>query len=575
MPDLLVRTLLGPFILLSLLPLFLGSTATVSSQAPTFGIRPQAVGKGYFEYTLAPGERVQDVLVANNPNDEPLSLNIWIARGRTMAAGGISFPVDTSGPAQWITFPYTETVTVPPTTTLSLPFEVAVPQGTPPGEYIAGFLAKAHYVPADTPPAEGSTGGQGGFEVIVISQVGVAVVITVPEANRCEATISSLSSSSHEARWQLGIAMQNTGNVHFRGSGEVIARLPNNTEPLAQAPFEVHYFIPGDTIDYPLSLASQPPDGEYEVEVNLLTDCGFATTFRQLVNGDQPAAKIDLVKTVGVQADACADTTTLTVSPGETVYYCYTITNTGNITLTDHLLLDDRLGTILTDTVSGLAPGQSLSTLQLGETISTEVVITTTNIATWTANTVEPDLSATDIATATVGLGEPNLALHVIDRFTPSPSDLGTVGGQMNYTITVHNSGTAILKNVKIAFVVPQHTLFTTNTLPMQSASVVPAAAQAWDCPDGAPADTTCTFTIALLSPGEAVLVSVALQIIEELGEALTLEFSAAAEGTPLMPAPAVHVVVTSPGGTQDHYSTYLPAMRSTKSFLPFQTESD
>ena len=280
-----IRTLLRPCIVLATILFFLGNAAIASAQAPNFGIRPQEAGKGYFEYTIAAGETVQDVLVANNPNDAPLSLNIWTARGVTMAAGGITFAEDSSGPAQWITLSDAGIVEIPAQTTLNLPFEVAVPAGTPPGEYVAGFLARPEELPAATPlAAEGATGNESSFEVKVVSQVGVTVIITVPWANQCEAAISSLTSTSDKGRWQFAIGMQNTGNMHFNSTGEVIARPVGGGEPIAQKSFEVGYFIPGDTIEYPLFLEPYPTTGDYEIEVNLLTNCGFETVFTQPVS---------------------------------------------------------------------------------------------------------------------------------------------------------------------------------------------------------------------------------------------------------------------------------------------------
>ena len=43
---------------------------------------------------------------------------------------------------------------------------------------------------------------------------------------------------------------------------------------------------------------------------------------------------IVLTKTVGTTPGVCAATTEITVDPMTEVYYCYTVQNTGNITLT-------------------------------------------------------------------------------------------------------------------------------------------------------------------------------------------------------------------------------------------------
>ncbi|MEZ4645792.1 MAG: hypothetical protein R3E31_24235 [Chloroflexota bacterium] len=59
----------------------------------------------------------------------------------------------------------------------------------------------------------------------------------------------------------------------------------------------------------------------------------------------------------------CATTDTIEVEAGTVVYYCYTVTNTGNVTLSFHDLEDDVLGTILDGYAYDLAPGASVDTV--------------------------------------------------------------------------------------------------------------------------------------------------------------------------------------------------------------------
>ncbi|MCB8916394.1 MAG: hypothetical protein H6666_00590 [Ardenticatenaceae bacterium] len=120
------------------------------------------------------------------------------------------------------------------------------------------------------------------------------------------------------------------------------------------------------------------------------------------VQGEVPVASIALTKTVGLDPMTCATTSNLVVGqPSTVVYYCYTVSNTGNVTLTVHDLLDDQLGTIFTGFAYDLAPGASVDTVAAGLTISTTVTGTVTNVGTWTAY-VPGGPSATATATATV-----------------------------------------------------------------------------------------------------------------------------------------------------------------------------
>jgi hypothetical protein len=121
---------------------------------------------------------------------------------------------------------------------------------------------------------------------------------------------------------------------------------------------------------------------------------GSFTTLRtdgcvQVVN---PAAAVELAKTVGTVPGVCATTDEITLpSSGGTVYYCYTITNNGNVALTEHDLVDSELGAILDGLQYNLAAGASVNTVAAGLTVSATITQTTVNTATWTASA--PDLS--------------------------------------------------------------------------------------------------------------------------------------------------------------------------------------
>ena len=87
---------------------------------------------------------------------------------------------------------------------------------------------------------------------------------------------------------------------------------------------------------------------------------------------------------------------------GTTVYYCYTVTNTGTVTFTTHDLADDQLGTIFTGLAYSLIPGSSVNTVAAGLSIPAVINTTTTNIGTWTAHDATgAPVEATDSATVT------------------------------------------------------------------------------------------------------------------------------------------------------------------------------
>jgi hypothetical protein len=97
-----------------------------------------------------------------------------------------------------------------------------------------------------------------------------------------------------------------------------------------------------------------------------------------------PAPSIVLTKTVGTDPNTCATTDTINIpagTGGTQVTYCYTIENTGNITLSLQNLFDDQLGVLLgPDEPSDVAPDASDF-----YTVSTLITQTTVNTATWEA----------------------------------------------------------------------------------------------------------------------------------------------------------------------------------------------
>jgi hypothetical protein len=98
-------------------------------------------------------------------------------------------------------------------------------------------------------------------------------------------------------------------------------------------------------------------------------------------------AGLALSATVGTTADACAGTTELTVvgDGPQTVYYCYTIENTGDVAIPLHDLTDDLSGVILRGYAFVLAPGARINTVDAGIVLARSVQGTTTNTGTWDA----------------------------------------------------------------------------------------------------------------------------------------------------------------------------------------------
>jgi uncharacterized repeat protein (TIGR01451 family) len=124
----------------------------------------------------------------------------------------------------------------------------------------------------------------------------------------------------------------------------------------------------------------------------------------------QSVPSIIMTKTVGRAPGVCATSQNVLLPPaGGTVTYCYTVRNTGTITMTHLDLVDDQLGTIFANVSFVLVPGAAGVHLQ-----SQNLVATTRNVATFTVRSTYTVLTATasGVALAVV----PDLWLPIVRR---------------------------------------------------------------------------------------------------------------------------------------------------------------
>lgn len=133
------------------------------------------------------------------------------------------------------------------------------------------------------------------------------------------------------------------------------------------------------------------------------------------------ASQRQVTATPAIELEALVDTVegcpnqsnNITVTAGSTVYYCYSVLNTGGVTLTEHSLDDDQFGEIIPTFSFTLGPNQRYA---VTDAISRVIDAPFTNTAVWTAQDGEGIFDpVTSEATTVVTVDEP------IDE-TPSPS---------------------------------------------------------------------------------------------------------------------------------------------------------
>ncbi len=116
---------------------------------------------------------------------------------------------------------------------------------------------------------------------------------------------------------------------------------------------------------------------------SVIEEVGSEPGFELTTDSKSVGSTISLTKTVGTDPAVCATFDTVTVGSGTTVYYCYEVTNTGDVAFRYHSLEDDQLGQLLTNFPLALNPGDVYQ-----EIVPTVVSgASVTNTCTWTAST--------------------------------------------------------------------------------------------------------------------------------------------------------------------------------------------
>ncbi|MGH2592957.1 MAG: proprotein convertase P-domain-containing protein [Anaerolineae bacterium] len=237
----------------------------------------------------------------------------------------------------------------------------------------------------------------------------------------------------------------------------------DNADPDGQVPYTSNNGLVTDQVYVNLTTASplapeeamgafvgEDPNGVWALTISddAAADGGTLNSWSLTVTTAACGASIALTKTAGADPAVCAVTSAITVTAGTPVYYCYNIENTGAITLTQHDLVDNRLGTILSGFPITLTPGASASLTQ-----TTTITQTTVNTATWTAYNPGPTdlVSDTDTATVMVQIAE---AADLSFTKTDSPDPV-TVGQILTYTLAVNNAGPSNAASVTVTDTLP------------------------------------------------------------------------------------------------------------------------
>jgi hypothetical protein len=255
-------------------------TRTGLSQGLTFSISPENPEVSYFDFTLNPGESVSDAIIAKNFSGEKLFLTVERVFAKSGTNGGLSYDFENTGSYEkWISMEKGPDIEVIRYGTQRIPFTITVPEGTPAGEYVIGFLSAQQAVTPTPLPSQGVT--PEGYVVDVITRVAVAIIIRVPGDEKCQLEMKEFDATVYGAQWRYSMLVHNSGNTHFYGTASIVIKEKETGKIFDQKQVKIGYFSP-DTDMPSENYFDIPKPGKYEYSI-VFSDkdrpgCKFAFT---------------------------------------------------------------------------------------------------------------------------------------------------------------------------------------------------------------------------------------------------------------------------------------------------------
>ena len=232
-------------------------------EAPKLGLTPVSQAGAFFELTLEPGEGTQLQVEAANFGSVEVEARTYAADVYSIINGGFGadLPDETaSGTTLWLDYP-AQVATLGPQEALVIDFEVAVPEATPPGEYVAALVIE------NVEPFRGS----GPVTMDQINRSAIAVAIDVPGPRRPELQIGAVGHQAAGAQSVITFAIDNPGNVHLRPAGD-FGLFDASGRELSAGPVTMDSVYAGTGTLLEAPLADLLPEGGYCAELRLVDE---------------------------------------------------------------------------------------------------------------------------------------------------------------------------------------------------------------------------------------------------------------------------------------------------------------
>lgn len=231
-----------------------------SPELPEFGIHP--IGEfpsGYFELTLNPGEATSLAAGVSNSGEVNVAVRAFAANVTNPPNGGFGAGAEEEepiGPTLWVDFA-PMSFDLAPGANQELPFTVAVPEGTAPGQYVTSLVVRTQE-PVAIP-------GTDTFDQIIRGAVAIMVTVPGPITSGFDIGTPTFSTESDN---RLVIPITNTGNILVKPAGTLTVTTPEGSV-IVTAPIAMGSIYGGLSSMIMLGLPAQMQPGEYLVSLSL------------------------------------------------------------------------------------------------------------------------------------------------------------------------------------------------------------------------------------------------------------------------------------------------------------------
>ena len=251
---------------------FAQSTPTATPEpdsGPRFVLRPaDDVDGSYFTLEAEPGSTHTLKVLLGNTDDEPLTLQTYVADVFTLVNGGYGVreaDADVSQTAAWVEY-RTETLSLASGEGQEREITVSVPDGTEPGQYIAGIVLQT----AEPFEVEGAA------MFNQIARKSIAVFITVPGNLEASFQLGTPEMATTVVGPKIVIPVQNSGDILVKPEGEITLADQDGNEVFQQPVFMDSVYA-GMSTTLEILLPAALPETDYTVSV-ALSDEATGTT---------------------------------------------------------------------------------------------------------------------------------------------------------------------------------------------------------------------------------------------------------------------------------------------------------